>query len=287
MICLLIGAVLISFSSVMVKLAQVGPTTSAFYRVLLGGLALMVLVLVRREPLWAGWRVLIGALAAGLFFSLDLFFWHRSIIYVGPGLAAILANFQVFVMAGAGVLMFGERPGWRLAAAIPLAILGLLMVVAQDWLSLGGQYRLGVIFGLVAALSYACFLLILRWSVRRSATLGNTANVAIISLICAGMLALEMLRAGESFVVPRAADWLWLLIYGLACHALGWVVISRGLASVPASRAGLALLLQPTLSFVWDMLFFARPTTALEATGAAMALAAIYLGSVSRSRQNG
>ncbi|RJX34073.1 MAG: DMT family transporter [Desulfarculus sp.] len=271
----------------MVKLAQVGPTASGFYRVLLGGLGLLALVLARRERLWAGWRPLAGALAAGLFFALDLFFWHRSILYVGPGLATILANFQVFILAGAGVLMFGERPGWRLAAAIPLAVLGLFMVVAQDWVHLGPEYRLGVVFGLVTALCYACYLLTLRGAMRRQPTLGATANVALISLICAGLLALEMLNAGESFAVPTAADWGWLLIYGLACHALGWVLISRGLGRIPASRAGLSLLLQPTLSFVWDMLLFARPTTALEAAGAALALGAIYLGSLSRPEQSG
>ena len=47
--------------------------------------------------------------------------------------------------------------------------------------------------------------------------------------------------------------------------------------------AGLALLLQPTLSFVWDVLFFGRPMQPIEIAGAAIALFAIYLGSRSRS----
>jgi len=33
------------------------------------------------------------------------------------------------------------------------------------------------------------------------------------------------------------------------------------------------------LSFVWDVVFFARPMTAMEIAGAAIALGAIYLGS--------
>ena len=45
------------------------------------------------------------------------------------------------------------------------------------------------------------------------------------------------------------------------------------------TEAGLALLLQPTLSFVWDVLFFGRPMQAIEIAGAAIALVAIYLGS--------
>ncbi|MDH3433815.1 MAG: EamA/RhaT family transporter, partial [Gammaproteobacteria bacterium] len=48
---------------------------------------------------------------------------------------------------------------------------------------------------------------------------------------------------------------------------------------------GLALLLQPTLSFVWDVLFFARPMSLTELAGAAIALFAIYLGSRHTSKQ--
>ena len=43
-------------------------------------------------------------MAAGVFFSLDLWFWHRSIIYIGPGLSTLLANFQVFILMLVGIL---------------------------------------------------------------------------------------------------------------------------------------------------------------------------------------
>ena len=57
------------------------------------------------------------------------------------------------------------------------------------------------------------------------------------------------------------------------------------IASLEGTEAGLALLLQPTLSFVWDVLFFARPMTLPELIGAAIAIAAIDLGSRKRSQQ--
>ena len=55
-------------------------------------------------------------------------------------------------------------------------------------------------------------------------------------------------------------------------------MISTGLPKFPASKAGLILLLQPTCAFIWDILFFARPTGAVEGLGAAITLGAIYLG---------
>jgi len=82
----------------------------------------------------------------------------------------------------------------------------------------------------------------------------------------------------ESFVIPDVQSWFALVGYGLFPQVLGWVLISKGLPKIEASRAGLILLLQPTFAFVWDILFFSRATTLLELLGALIALFAIYLG---------
>ena len=60
------------------------------------------------------------------------------------------------------------------------------------------------------------------------------------------------------------------------------VLITFGITKVEASRVGLILLLQPTLAYLWDILFFAKPIIPLEITGAILALIAIYLGTVGR-----
>ena len=54
-------------------------------------------------------------------------------------------------------------------------------------------------------------------------------------------------------------------------------MITSSLNQVPVSQVGLALLLQPALSFVWDVWFFDRGFSALEAAGAALVLVAIWL----------
>ncbi len=77
----------------------------------------------------------------------------------------------------------------------------------------------------------------------------------------------------------------WLACYGILSHGFGMMFIASSLPHVTTTQAGLALLLQPTLSFTWDVLFFARPMTSVELLGAAIALFAIYLGSRARSEQ--
>jgi drug/metabolite transporter (DMT)-like permease len=283
---LLCGATLISFSPVFVKLANVGPTAAGFYRTLFGGAFLLVVVLVRRDALWRGMRPLGLALACGALFAADLSFWHRSIHYIGPGLATIMGNFQIFFLAAFGMLVFRERVDWRFLVSLPLAIVGLFLLVGIDWEQLQTGYKLGVLFGLLTAVVYAAYMLVLQESQSRPVRLGAAANLAWISLLTAMFMAVEVPLFGESFRIPDTRSWVSLLAYGVLCQAMGWIVISRALPRIEASRAGLILLLQPTLAFIWDVLFFSRPTGGLDVFGALLTLAAIYLGG-SRRRKTG
>ncbi|MGH8090443.1 MAG: EamA family transporter, partial [Rudaea sp.] len=73
-----------------------------------------------------------------------------------------------------------------------------------------------------------------------------------------------------------------LLGLGLFGQVLGWVLIASAMPQLPASLVGLLLLLQPALSFVLDVILFARPTGALDWIGLALSLLGIFVGSARR-----
>ena len=281
---LMAGAFMISFSAVFVKLVQVGPTTAGVYRTLFGGIILAGMALARGEKWWRGWPAFGLTFLGGVFFAFDLSFWHRSVHLVGPGLSTILANFQVFFLAGVGILVLKEKAGLRLLVAIPLAMAGLGLLMGLHRGLPSQAHQMGVFLGVLTAMAYASYILSLRklHSLKRRPSV--LVNMAIVSLITAGLMAAETVFTGEELYIPDAASWTWLVTYGIFGQVLGWVFISRGLPSTPASRAGLVLLLQPTLSFIWDMLFFKRSTDAPELLGAVLAVAGIYLGTVRMGR---
>jgi drug/metabolite transporter (DMT)-like permease len=271
------GALMLSFSAVFVKWAHVGPTMAGFYRMFVGALILMGAILVKRERLSHGSHHVKTVVVCGLLFALDITLWHRSIHFIGPGLATLMANFQVFFLALFGMIILKEKSGWKLFVSVPTAILGLYLIVAPNWKALGGEYRAGVVLALLTAISYAAYILVLR-QFQSKFTVSPLPTIGLISLIAAFVLALESLVVNESFVIPDVQSWFALVGYGLFPQVLGWVFISMGLPKIEASRAGLILLLQPTFAFVWDILFFSRATTWLELLGALLALFAIYLG---------
>jgi drug/metabolite transporter (DMT)-like permease len=282
---LYVGATLISFSPVWVRLVSVAPTTSGFYRVLIGGIALTAFLLFTGRRLEMSRRILLLVLASALFFALDLWFWHRSIVYIGPGLSTLLANFQVFFMMLAGVLLFGQRPRPSQLLAVPLALVGLGMIVGFDWRALPGDYRLGVVFGLLTAVAYTGYMLCMRSARSDAKRAVPVREIAVMSLACALLLGLSALATGDSLAVTSYVDATWLLAYGLLSHSLGLMFIASSLPKVATAEAGLALLLQPTLSFAWDVLIFARPLTPVDLAGALLALFAIWLGARQRSKQ--
>lgn len=282
---LFIGAAAISLSPVWVKLVDVSATSSAFWRLAIGGVAVAVYLLVSRQRVRFSTRIWQVLALAALFIALDMWFYHRSIQLIGPGLATLIANFQVFVMAAAGFVILKQAPSRLQLVAIPLALFGLALIVGVDWTSLPENYRMGIIFGLGAAVTYAAYLLSMRRSRRDSRNRVPGREIAVVSLLAAAMLGIVAMLEGESLAVGNANDAMWLACYGILSHGIGMLFITSSLPHVTTTQAGLALLLQPTLSFAWDVLFFARPMSPRELLGAVIALFAIYLGSRNRSEQ--
>jgi drug/metabolite transporter (DMT)-like permease len=279
-----LGAVMISFSAVFVKLAQVNPTVSAFYRVFFGGCFLLVILLVRGELRWYGGRFLKLALITGLFFALDLYAWHRSIQFVGPGLATILGNFEVFMVPAVAFMIYGEKPSVRLLLSIPPAMIGLFMIVGTPWGQLTPDFRLGIYYGLATAVFYTGFLMVFRRMQSEPGSPPVIYSLMVVSFATALFLGLEMIRNGESFAIPDMQSLSSLVGLALMSQTLGWFLIGQSLPKIPAAIAGLVLLLQPSLSFVWDVLFFNRDTSAMAWTGVVLALCAIYIGATSSAK---
>ncbi|MFU8832007.1 MAG: DMT family transporter [Wenzhouxiangella sp.] len=279
------GATLISFAAIFTRLADVAPTTSGFYRMFFGAIGLLVLLALSRDMRIGFSRNWAGSFLIAALFAADIWFWHRSILYIGPGLSTLLANFQVFILTAIGVIWLREQVGWRFASGLALATLGLWLLFGRDWAGLPPDYRLGVIFGLLTAVAYASYILSLRGLQIRHPGIRPEARLAQVTICCGVILGLVNRVEGNSFAIPDAQSLAALVALGICCQVLGWLLITRGMPFLPAALVGLLLLLQPSLSIVWDMLIFALRLGPWQITGAALALIGIYLGFRSAARR--
>ncbi len=281
----LAGAFMISFSAIFVKFVDISATSSAFYRVFFGFIFLFFTLVIKKIPFFPPRRHLPLITLCGITFALDLFFWHKSILFIGPGLATLISNFQVFLLAAIGFLFLREKANILFFISIPLALLGLFLIVGTEWQALSSTYKTGIYYGLLTAVCYTVFLLCLR-KVQTDKDQSFFSTLTAISLISAFLLAIKMIFASASFQIPNIKTLCSLLALGFFCQTVGWALISNGMPKIKASFTGLILLLQPTLSFIWDVLIFRRPTSLLNWGGVFLTLIAIYLGLSSKKNGN-
>lgn len=282
------GAVCISFAPVFVKLAgDMGPTLLGFYRCLFGAAFLLFIVPPNAsyfKKLKAdGYHIFKLLILAGIALALDLFVWHRSVLYAGAGLSTILGNTQVFYLAAFGILFMGEKPSVRLLISVLLAFGGIALLVSPNPThSMPSIHRWGVGFGLATGVVYAAYVGLLRVIEQKyQAVVTNLGVVCLISAVC-----LFVITAIEGNVhAPQGMEWLWVIALAVTAQLLGWLLITPNLPKVPISRAGLILLTQPVGAALWGALFFNERLTLSQLFGAACTLVAIYLGTLQHRRR--
>ncbi|ADD67593.1 protein of unknown function DUF6 transmembrane [Denitrovibrio acetiphilus DSM 12809] len=277
---LLIGAFLISFSPVFVKLSTTAGTTSGFYRMFFGLLGLSALFFFGGKLQRTSLKGFMVITICGLFFYLDIYFWHISILYVGAGLSTLLANFQVFFMAGLDILVFKQKLSKRLGVAILMAVIGLYLLVGTGWGDKDDAFRMGVFFGLLTAMAYSGYLFTLRLAGSLTEPVDKRMSMLIVCLVGTVALGVTALISGESLAIPDVETGVYLVSYGVLSQAVGWVMIAAALPRTRLTIGGLVLLLQPTLAYVWDVAFFDKVIANTDLLGAGLAIFAIYLGTI-------
>jgi drug/metabolite transporter (DMT)-like permease len=186
-------------------------------------------------------------------------------------------------MALAGFLLYREHLGWRFLAGLTLAFVGLYLLVGLDWNGVSAQYHLGVALGVLTGVCYAAYMLSTRHAQRGGhVRLAPAQLLCVSTLLCAAVLGVAAVLERDSFVIPDAQTWGSLLGLGFFGQVLGWVLLTRAMPQLPASLIGLLLLMQPALSFLLDVILFARPTRALDWVGVGVSMLGIFIGSYRR-----
>jgi drug/metabolite transporter (DMT)-like permease len=275
-----LGALVIAFSGILVRLADVSPSTAAVFRCLwaLPPLALLA-YLERRRYGPRSRRDRLLAMGAGILFAVNLTAWHHSIAAMGAGLSTVLANIQVVLVGVLAWAVLGEQPEKRALAAIPLLLVGVVLisgVVGEG--AYGDDPLLGVVFGVLTAIAYALFLLILRQGNsddRRPA--GPLFDATLTGCVFS---ALGGLAVGDLDLWPGLEAQAWLVTLALSSQVLGWLLISVSLPRLPAVITSIVLMLQPVATVLLGAALLDEAPSAVQLSGVAVVLAGVALATV-------
>lgn len=273
-----LGALTIAFSAIFVRLADVSPATAAIFRCVyaLPPLAMLAWYEQRRYgPRAAGQSRL--AWIAGAFFAADLVLWHHSIEQVGAGLATVLGNTQVVVVPIAAWLLLGERPGGRVAASVPVVLIGVVLIsgIFGAGEAYGRNPVLGVVFGLGTGVAYAGFLLVQR---RANADRRRPAGPLFDATLSAAVVSLLIgLPLGEVDLVPSWPAHGWLALLALSVQVVGWLLISISLPRLPAAVTSVVLTIQPVGSVLLGIWLLAEAPSPFQLIGVLFIIAGLLM----------
>lgn len=281
-LAVLVGAVAIAFSGILFRLSHVSASTGAFYRCFLALPPLWLLA--RRERRRYGpppRRATKLGWIAGAFFAVDLILWHNGIEQVGAGLATVLGNTQVVMVGLLAWALLGERPPRSSLAAIPVVAFGVLLISGVlEQGAYGSNPGLGVLYGLLTAVAYSGFLLVLREGsrdLRRPAGPLFTATLAS-AVGCAAIGAV----VGDLDLTPSWAAIGWLILLALSSQVVGWLLISTSLPRLPAVTTSILLTFQPVCSVFFAALILSESPSWLQLAGAGCILVGLVVATVAR-----
>jgi drug/metabolite transporter (DMT)-like permease len=270
----------IAFSGIFYRFAHVTPETATAFRCLYG---LPILALVgwlehrRYGPLPS--RAVWLAVVAGVFFAGDLLSWHHAVDQVGAGLATVLGNLQVIVVAFVAWLVLGERPPRTVLYGLPIVLAGVVLisgVVGQD--AYGVNPGLGVVLGIATALSYAGYLLVIR---RGSNDLRRPAGPVAISTASTAVVAIVFgLAIGRLDPVPSLPSHAWLVLVGITSQSIGYLIISISLPRLPAALTSIILLTQPVATVFLARVLLDEQPSPEQLLGVALVIVGIGVATV-------
>lgn len=279
----LVGATIISFSAIFYKLSGADALTGGFFRVAFALPVLFVIWWSRRRLDRRPRRDRVIAFAAGIALGLDMWVWHTSIEYIGAGLATLIANTQVVLVAIAAWLIFGDRPRKLVIAAIPVVLLGVSLVAGVGQGDAFGEDPVrGTLLALAAAFFYTIFILVLKFANSSQApAAGPLLDVTAGGVLT--ILAIGYFGPGIDFSFHWPSTG-WLLALAIGPQVIAWLLIGYALPRLPASETATIVLAQPALTMVWGAIIFSERPSVTQIVGAVVVLMGVALVAVSRSK---
>ena len=275
---LLIGGIAIGCSPIFVRVSEIGPIATAFWRLVLALLPLLII----------NWRSALDpaahknpvrlhdyfeVAAPGLFLASDLAAWHISLHMTSVANSTLLVNVAPIFVTSFSWLVLKQQISGQFIAGLVVAIIGVVILKGGPHSMGGGQLR-GDLVAMIAAALYAGYILL----VGRARKIYATSTIMLWSTVSAAIATGVMAWIAEPTLLPVTAAG-WLVLFGLSwiSQAGGQSLIAFALAWLPATMSSLTLLIQPVVASVLAWVLLREPLTAFQIGGGLTVIAGIAL----------
>ena len=267
------GALAMGISPIFVRLADVGPFTSAFWRVALALPALWLWARLESPPATApqDTSAKLSVVLAGLLFAGDLTFWHLAIMNTSVANATFLATLApVWVALGSGLLL-GEAVERKVFFGLGLCLVGAAALLGGSW-SLAPERLDGDLYGIATSVFFGAYFLAVR---RARRTYGSGRTLFLSSLVTATVLLVEAVAIEDRMWPTALSGVAALLAMALVSHAGGQGLLAYALGHLPAAFSALVIFLEAVAAACFGWLFLGEELGLIQAVGALAIFAGI------------
>ena len=279
---LLLGVAFLASGGIFVKLSELGPIATAFYRILLA----MPLALAwgqfspsprprksAADPPRGDFALLI---CSGAFLALDLILWHISFHHTTVANANLLANLVPFVVVPVSWLLFKEQVSRIFLLGLCVAVGGVFALMSGK-ISPSPENFLGDFLAIATAFFYGLYFLTVgrlraRYNAGEILFWGGFSSLAILFFAAA---------VWEDALIPATAKgWAMLLCLAAFSHIGGQGLVAVSLGKLSITFSSVAVLMQPVIAAGYALLIFSEKLSAMEMAGAAVVMLGIYISKV-------
>ncbi len=287
-VALVVSAIAIGASPIFVRLADVGPFASAFWRMALALPVLAAWMAVEgasrtkagrteagrteadRLRGWAAWKPMVPA---GFFFAGDLTFWHLSITNTTVANATLFANFSPVVVS-LGAWFFLKEPITRaFVLGLGVAMTGSILLVGSSY-DVNPAYMLGDFYGVITAFFFGSYVLSVRAVRDRVSAATLMFRSGCITVVLLAAVAIVM---GDPLMPQSGGGWVALIALALISHVGGQGLLVYALGHVTATLSSLVILIEPIAAGVLGWMILDEAVTPLQGAGAIVILVGIWI----------
>ncbi|TYB71482.1 DMT family transporter [Bizionia saleffrena] len=245
-IALVIGIFCISIFPILVKLNLTPGVISAFYRMAIGSAIILPYALITKKIKIKSKRLLVLAIICGVVFGLDVAVWNVAIQESTATQATLLTNLSP-VWVGIGALFFlKDKPTKNFWIGTVIAIGGMVLLVGlKTFVNL--DFNLAFCFAILSGMLYAVYMLVSKDVLTELDVVTFMSITLLSSTLSLGIISWAI---GEPFSGFSNAGWYVLVIQGVVCQLLAWLLISFATKHMRATRVSVSLLGQAVLASI-------------------------------------
>lgn len=247
-----IAVFLAGFTAILGKLIQLNEGLLVWYRLVLTVLILGSVMIFKKQLKAVPFRDVLKISGVGIVIAIHWVAFYGSVKYANVSVALVCFSATGFFTAIFEPVILKRK------IILAELLLGIMVIFGIYIIfDFHPQYKLGIIFGIVAAMGSALFpvfnkQLLLRFTPRVLTLYELGGGMVILTIL----LPIYLSLFPATYFIPTLSDWLWLLILAGLCTVVSFDLQLNALKKISAFTANLSYNLEPIYGIILAFIIF-------------------------------